>query len=228
MTKTKKTTPTDYSKSQKESAIIKALEWVYKKSLNPQVKGIESAYELANRFNNTEKSLDNNINDLIVSQNIKSASSGFVLGLGGFITMPATLPADITSTLFIQIRMVLAIAIMSGFDKEDERVKLLVYSCLADTVEEEVIHEIKSQLVSNVAQTGITTAIKNISVTHATKLAIKNAQAAASVKIASHVGAKGGSHLSKVIPFLGGIVGGTINSWSTNKIGNRAKTTFIS
>jgi len=212
----------------KDPTIIKVLEWIYEKSLCPGVKGIKSAYQLAEQFNNKTNHLQTNIDALIRAQNIQSASSGFFLGLGGFITMPATLPADITSTLFLQIRMILAIALMSGFDEKDDRVKLLVYSCLADTVEDEIIHEVKNQIVSNIAQTGITETIKNISVSQATQIAIRRAQTTVAAKLTAHVGAKGGSHLTKVIPFIGGIVGATANTWSTNKIGKRAKSTFLS
>ena len=51
---------------------------------------------------------------LIRWQNAKCATSGFIAGLGGSITLPVSIPANISSVLYIQIRMIAAIAYMGG------------------------------------------------------------------------------------------------------------------
>ena len=44
--------------------------------------------------------------------------------------MLVTLPANIASVLFVQIRMIVAIAYLAGHDLKDDRVKTMVYVCL--------------------------------------------------------------------------------------------------
>ncbi len=47
---------------------------------------------------------------------VKCTTSGFLTGFGGAITLPVTLPANITSVLYVQIRMIASVAYMAGLD----------------------------------------------------------------------------------------------------------------
>lgn len=60
----------------------------------------------------------------------KNSLNGFVSSFGGFITMPVTLPANITSVIYVQMRMIAAIALIRGYDLRDNEVQTFVYSCL--------------------------------------------------------------------------------------------------
>ena len=51
----------------------------------------------------------------------------FLTGLGGIITLPIAIPANITSVIYVQMRMVAFIAHMRGFDLKDDQVRTLVY-----------------------------------------------------------------------------------------------------
>ncbi len=217
----------DEATTDKDKIIVKILEWTYKKALNPDIKGVSSAYDLSTWYLKTKGNLTQQCDNLIFSQKVRSGSTGFMLGLGGIITLPATIPADFTSILFIQIRLIIAIAIMTKYDENDHRVKVLVYSCLSNTVKTEVINEIKSGIVSNVVQQGTSNIIETVAITHGSREALKTAQAAAISQITSNMGAKGLSHFTKIIPFLGGIVGATFNSFYIHKIGKRAKLVFL-
>src|SRR5581483_5026100 len=53
---------------------------------------------------------------------LKAGGLGGVCGLGGFITMPVTMPTNLYYTFRIQARMVLAIAHIYGWDIRDEDV----------------------------------------------------------------------------------------------------------
>lgn len=46
----------------------------------------------------------------------KCGTSGFVTGLGGAITLPVAIPANISSVLYIQLRMIAAVAKIGGYD----------------------------------------------------------------------------------------------------------------
>ena len=50
--------------------------------------------------------------------------------LGGFITLPVALPANVASVIYMQMQMIAAIARMGGYNLHDDRVKTLVIACL--------------------------------------------------------------------------------------------------
>jgi hypothetical protein len=100
---------------------------------------ISSAYKLADDYSGGTDALDKRIDRLIRFQDVKAATSGFVTGLGGLITLPVTIPANISSVLFVQLRMIAAIAIMNGYDVKDDQVKTLCYVCLTGSGAEELL-----------------------------------------------------------------------------------------
>lgn len=67
---------------------------------------------------------------MVSNQVAKLATTGFLTGLGGLITLPVSIPADITTGLYVQMRMICAIAYMRGYDIQSDAVKTLVYTSL--------------------------------------------------------------------------------------------------
>lgn len=200
-----------------ESTMSKALEFAYNKAVNG-VKGLDSAEDLAKDYMKTDEPLEVQVNNLIKWQNAKAGTSGFVTGLGGIITMPVTLPANITSVLFVQIRMISAIAHMGGYDLKDDKVKTFVYACLVGTSANEIVKkagiEIGKKLTIN--------AIRNISGKVITQINQK-----IGFRLITKFGEKGIINLGKAVPLLGGLIGGAVDTVSTNTIGNTARDMFI-
>ena len=72
---------------------------------------------------------------LIRMQVTKCTTTGFLTGLGGLITLPATITADIGSSMYVQIRMIAAIAVMGGYSLQDDGVCNFVESRSRKSVE---------------------------------------------------------------------------------------------
>jgi len=119
----------------------KALDFAYDKAVNG-VAGLDSAIELAESYKNDDHIYEQ-CNSLIRWQNTKAGTSGFVTGLGGLILMPVTLPANVTSVLYVQIRMIAAIAHLAGHDLKDDKVKTMVYVCLVGNSAVEILKNVK-------------------------------------------------------------------------------------
>ncbi|OKA70954.1 EcsC family protein, partial [Vibrio parahaemolyticus] len=124
-----------------ENKIMQALDWAYDKAING-VAGLDSAQELALSYMKESSDPISQANSLIRWQNTKAGTSGFLTGLGGLITMPVTLPANITSVMYVQIRMIAAIAHMGGHDLKDDRVKAMVYACLTGNAAKDILKDI--------------------------------------------------------------------------------------
>ena len=73
------------------------------------------------------------IKKLINFQTTKAATSGFVTGFGGVLTMPVTIPANVSSVILFQMRMIAAIALIRGYDLNSDQVQTFVYATLAGT-----------------------------------------------------------------------------------------------
>lgn len=200
-----------------QSTIMKAMDWAYDKAVNG-IPGFDSAEDMAHDYLQGDGSLRDKANRLIRWQNAKSGTSGFVTGLGGLLTLPLTLPANITSVLYVQIRMIAAIAKMGGYDLKDDRVKSLVYSCLVATSAADVVKQTGLKIGEKIA----VNAVKNIS-----KETIKQINAKVGFKLFTKFGEKGVINIGKTIPILGGLIGGIFDVVSTNTIGNVARDTFI-
>lgn len=55
--------------------------------------------------------------DMINKQVIKCTTSGFITNLGGVvITLPVTIPANVGSVMYVQMRMIACAAYMAGYD----------------------------------------------------------------------------------------------------------------
>ena len=204
-------------KSLTQSTIVKAMDWAYDKAV-AGIGGFDSAEDIAADYLKQNGSLRDKANSLIRWQNAKAGTSGVVTGLGGLITLPVTLPANITSVLYVQIRMIAAIAKMGGYDLKDDRVKSLVFCCLVASSASDVLKQTGIAIGNKLALN----AIKNIS-----GATLQQINQKVGFKLFTKFGEKGLVNFGKAIPLLGGVVGALFDVFSTNTIGNVARDTFL-
>lgn len=197
--------------------MIKVLDYTYDKAVGG-VKGLDSAEEMALSYMYNGKEPMTNANDLIKWQIAKAATSGFLTGVGGLITLPFTIPANIGSVIYVQIRMIAALAYMGGYDLKDDRVKTMIYICLVGNGAKELLKEIGVNLGKQLSLN----LIKSISSQTITAINQK-----VGFCLLTKFGEKGIVNMGKSIPIVGGVIGGSIDSFSTNAIGKLARKTFI-
>jgi len=205
------------NKTISHSFILKIMDWAYDKAIGG-MPGLESAQQLAEEFLKEEGTLTQKANKLIRWQNAKAGMSGFMTGIGGLLAMPITVPANIGSVIYMQIRMIAAIAYMGGYDLRDNRVKSLVFLCIAGNTGKDILKNIGIAWTEKV----ITNMLNHIS-----KEAIIKINKAVGFKLVTQFGGKGFINLSKAVPLMGGIVGATFDAVTTNTMGNFARKTFI-
>lgn len=199
------------------SVIIKLMDWAYEKAVGG-VTGLESAQQLAEDFMKDNNNPVEQANKLIRWQNAKAGMSGFLTGIGGLLAMPFTIPANIGSVLYIQIRMIAAIAYMAGYDLRDDRVKSLVFLCIGGNAGKDLLKNIGIAWGEKVVAQALT------KITQDTIVKINKA---VGFKLLTKFGGKGFINLSKAVPVVGGVVGATFDVVATNAIGNFARNTFI-
>ncbi len=200
-----------------QEAIGQALDWAYDKALNG-VPGFDSAEDLAASYMKDGNSPLDQANSLIRWQNSKAATSGFVTGLGGIMTLPIAVPANVTSVLYVQIRMIAALAHMGGHDLRDDRVKTMVYSCLVANSAKDVLKSIGVAVGNRVALNAVK------AIPGKTLTAINQA---VGMRLVTKFGQTGIINLGKMVPLVGGVIGGSFDAFTTNKVGVIARDTFI-
>ena len=97
-----------------------------------------AGYYLTRNPNNREIAIKN----IILNQKLKCSTTGFLTGLGGLITLPIMLPADLASSLYMELRMIAGIAYIRGYDLKDDAVKTLLYLCLVGNAVGDVIKQV--------------------------------------------------------------------------------------
>ena len=199
-----------------QSKIMEVLDWSYEKAVDG-LPGMETAQELANKYLNRYNSTDEAIDKFIKWQQAKCATSGFLTGLGGIITLPVAIPANISSVIYVQTRMVAAIAHMRGFDLKDDQVRTLVYVALTGQAAADILKQAGIKFGTKMS----TVLIKKIPFE-----VIKQINKAVGFRLVTKFGQTGVINLGKGIPFVGGIIGGTVDAVGTSTIGKTAKIVF--
>ena len=207
-----------------EGVIMQALGWAYDKAING-VPGMSTAQDLAIEFLseqtegiNEEERIYNAANSLIRWQNTKAATTGFLTGLGGLLTLPVTIPANLGCVFYIQLRMIAAIAYMGGYNVKDDKVQTLAYVCLTGSAASDIIKQVVIKVGNKVAEN----MLKNMSRSVITEINKK-----VGFRLFTKFGEKGVINLGKAIPVIGGLISGTLDAVATNTIGNVARDTFI-
>jgi uncharacterized tellurite resistance protein B-like protein len=118
----------------------------------------------------------------------------------------------------IQLRLIGAIAHMTGSHEETEERKTGMYLCLLGTEASNVLSKTAAQFAVKFA----TATLKKLSGEVLTKI-----NQAVGFRLVTKFGTKGLVNLHKAIPLIGGFVGGSVDALSTYAIAQAAKALFL-
>lgn len=200
------------------SIMMQALDWAYNSATGENVPGMSSCVELAEEFLKYQGSINDKCNKLINWQLAKAGGVGFCTNFGGMITWSISIPANISILLYIQLRMIGAIAHMGGYDIKSEQVKTSMYLCLLGHNATKVLEQVGSKIAMKLTSS----AIKQIPVKLLTKI-----NQAVGFRLVTKMGRTGIVKLSTIGPIVGGVVGGAIDVLATNTVALTAKAIFL-
>ncbi len=198
--------------------IMKILDTCYYKAKNGIPNVSLSVEELANEYLNKYSSPEKACKEMIKNQILKCTTSGFITGFGGFIVMPVTIPANITSVLYVQMRMIACAAYMSGCDLNSDQTQTFVYACLAGVAVNELLKQTGIKLGVKLSNS----LIKKIPGKTLTKINQK-----VGFRFITKFGSKGIINVGKLVPGVGAVVSGGFDFVETRTIGNRAYKWFF-
>lgn len=155
---------------------------------------------------------------MLKNQVKKCTSSGVITGFGGFTTLPFTLPLNVTSVLYMQLRMIACTAYLAEYSPSSDQTETLVLACLVGEPLTQVAKQAGVKLGTRVA----TNAIKKIPGRTLTKI-----NQAIGCRFITKFGTKGIVNLGKAVPLIGAGVGGAFDYFGTRTIADRAYKAFF-
>ena len=201
-----------------QNQIMELLDTLYEKSINGIPKVSQPIDVLANDYLSKNNSTEKAARQFVNYQVAKCTTSGFVTGLGGLITLPVAIPANVSSVMYVQMRMIACLAQMGGFDTKSDQVQTLVYACLAGISLDQVVKQVSIKFGVKVANQ----MVKKIPGTVLTKINQK-----VGFRFLTKFGTKGLINFGKAIPVVGGVISGGFDFAETKIIANRAYRMFI-
>ena len=201
-----------------EEQMQEILDTLYIKSVDGIPKVSLPVDDLVEDYLSKNDDVEKAVKSLINNSTVKCGTSGFLTSFGGFASMIATLPANLTSVMYVQLRMCCAIAKMGGYDIHSDQVQTLIYACLTGSAATEIL---KSSGIKFTNKFGVAM-VKKIPFE-----TIKAINHKVGFRFVTKFGETGIVNLGKVVPVVGGFVGGGIDVGSTRIIGRNAYNIFI-
>lgn len=197
---------------------MQALDWCYGKAVNGLGNISPSVDKFAANYLEKNQNAEAAAQSMIKYQIAKCTTSGFVTGLGGLITLPVAVPVNLSSVLYVQLRMIACIAYMAGYDVKSDQVQTLVYACLAGISVGEVLKQVGVKVGEKIA----VGAVKKIPGAVLTKINQR-----VGFRLLTKFGSKGVINIGKAVPVIGGVITGGMDLVETKFIADRAYKMFF-
>lgn len=201
-----------------QNEIMQLLDKLYDQSMHGIAKVSPPVEELANNYLEKSNDATTAAKKFINYQIAKCTTSGFVTGLGGLITLPVAIPANVGSVMYVQMRMIACLAYMGGYDTDSDQVQTLVYACLAGISIDQILKQAGIQFGNKF----VMAMVKKIPGEVLTKINQK-----VGFRFVTKFGTKGIVNIGKAVPVVGGMISGGFDFVETRAIANRAYKMFI-
>ena len=201
-----------------ESKALQVANWLTEKAVGG-VGPLSSAEELALEYLNDSnyEYNDKRVESLINWETSKNFSTGFITGLGGFATLPVAIPASLGASWILQARMAAAIAKIYGHNLNEDRVKTLILCVIIGQDIKEVCKQ---------AGIKIGTKLTYVAIRKLPSEVLKRINQAVGFRLLTKAGEKGIINLTKLVPVVGGVVGGTFDAVTCRITAKAAREAF--
>lgn len=181
-----------------------------------------SAKKLADKALAAEQGDVDKAIDSVASKHVRGgAAGGFVTSLGGFVTMPVAIPANVFEFYVQATRMVGAIAHLRGYDVSRDEIRTAVLLTLVGTDAADTLRE---SGVPVGALGGGTLA--SLLTGRLPKSALMVVNKAVGFRVLRSVGEKTLARFGRLVPVAGGVLGGALDGWLMSRIGKSARREF--
>lgn len=133
-------------------------------------------------------------------------STGFVCGLGGLLTLPITLPANVVGVALLQLHLGASVAFLGGRDVNDKQTRAEVVRCLLGPADEQPDRD-EAQEVTDRAAVKIAERLVRVVAETAVGVATSATRSVLTARLPR-----------RSLPLIGGVIGGTSDFRSTQRV----------
>ena len=156
--------------------------------------------------------------DALVRSHLKlAAAGGFITSLGGFVTMPIALPANVLGFYVVATRMVGGIASTRGYDIRKPEVRSAVLLALVGADADDLLKK------AGYASTG---RLANLAAQRLPGPALMAVNKAVGFRLLNQFGRKSLTRFGKAVPLVGGVVGAGVDTFLLKRIADHARQEF--
>jgi len=156
--------------------------------------------------------------DALVRSHLRlAAAGGFVTGLGGFVTLPIALPANVFGFYVVATRLVAGIASIRGYDITKPEVRSAVLLALMGADADDLLK--KAGYVS-------TGPLANLAIQRLPGPVLMAVNKGIGFRLLTQVGKKSLTRFGKAVPLAGGVVGASVDTFLLKRIADHARREF--
>lgn len=144
-------------------------------------------------------------------------AGGFVTGVGGFVTLPVALPANIIEFYALATRHVAATAALRGYDLQATGVRAAVLLTLVGADADDLLRK------AGVVTTG---RLANLAAQRLPGPALMVLNKGIAFRLVSRAGSSALSRLGRGVPLVGGVIGAGLDVYLLGKIADQASREF--
>ncbi len=166
------------------------------------------------RSRDPEKAID----DIVAEHTKLAAAGGFVTGLGGFITLPVALPANVVGFYILSTRMVAAIAKVRGYDIDSPSVRSAILLGLVGADAGDVLRK-----------AGVATGGGRLAALATQRLpgpVLMAVNKGVGFRMVTQLGKKTFAKLGRGIPLAGGVLGAGLDAFMIRRIADHVRQEF--
>jgi hypothetical protein len=178
----------------------------------------DSAHEVAADALTSAGSAEKAVQRVISSHVRMGSASGFVTSVGGFITLPVSLPANVAGFYLIATRMTAAVAELRGYDIDDPQIRSAILLTLVGADSEDLLRK------AGVASPS--SAVTNLAVQRVPGPALMVVNKAVGFRLLTQAGRNSLARFGRVVPLAGGFIGAGFDAMLMRSVGKQADREF--
>ncbi|MBB5959969.1 hypothetical protein FHS29_006591 [Saccharothrix tamanrassetensis] len=209
--------------AEEPGALVKAQQGAVDHLLRVGIEGFgpfKSAQDVAGDLLAQGLTRDEAIRNLIRTHVTAAGIQGFAMNIGGLITLPVTLPANVAAAYLVQTHLIASIAAVQGHDLDSDEVRTAILVCLLGNAGTEVLKKVGIRAGSKLTMS----LIERIPA----QLIREVNKRVGFTLLAKYGTSKAGITLAKGVPLVGGVIGGGFDAVTTRAMGSFARRFFAS
>lgn len=178
----------------------------------------DSAQQVAAEALAGQGSVEKAIKKVVAAHTRLAAVEGFVTGLGGFITLPVALPANVAGFYLLATRQTAAIAKLRGYDIADPQIRSAILLTLVGADADDLLR--KAGVV------GPTGAMSNLAAQGLPGPALMMVNKAVGFRLLTQFGKRTLTRFGRGIPVAGGVLGAGLDGFLIRSVAKQARQEF--